>query len=66
LHRPIGCKIKTVTIKRECGKWYASFSAECEAKPLPANPKEIGMDVGLESFATLSDGKSVPKPPPVP
>jgi len=60
LHRPVGGKIKTVTIKRECGKWYASFSAECEAKPLPANPKEIGVDVGLESFATLSDGKSVP------
>jgi putative transposase len=60
LHRPIGGKIKTVTIKRECGKWYACFSAECEPKPLPANTKEIGMDVGLESFATLSDGKSVP------
>jgi putative transposase len=60
LHRPISGKIKTVTIKRECGKWYACFSAECEAQPLPANRKEIGMDVGLESFATLSDGKSVP------
>jgi len=62
LHRPISGKIKTVTIKRECGKWYACFSAECEPKPLPANTKEIGIDVGLESFATLSDGKSVPNP----
>jgi putative transposase len=53
LHRPVSGKIKIVTIKRECGKWG-------EAKPLLANPKDIGMDVGLESFATLSDGKSVP------
>jgi putative transposase len=60
LHRPVGGKIKTVTIKRECGQWYACFSVECAAKPLPANTKEIGIDVGLTAFATMSDGKSVP------
>src|ERR1700739_2801935 len=60
LHRPVGGKIKTVTVKRECGKWYACFSVECHPKPLPANAKEMGMDVGLERFATMSDGKSVP------
>jgi putative transposase len=60
LHRPVGGKIKTVTIKRACGKWYACFSVECEAKALPANTKAIGIDVGLTAFATMSDGKSVP------
>lgn len=60
LHRPVGGKIKTVTVKRECGKWYACFSVEHQAKSLPANLNEIGIDVGLERFATMSDGKSVP------
>jgi putative transposase len=60
LHRPVGGKIKTVTIKREGGQWYACFSVEWEAKRLPANTKEIGIDVGLTAFATMSDGKSVP------
>ena len=62
LHRPVSGKIKTVTVKRECGKWYACFSVECEAKPLPDNSKEIGIDVGLEKFATMSDHQSVPNP----
>ena len=62
LHRPVGGKIKTVTIKRECGEWYACFSVECESKPLSANSNEIGIDVGLEKFATMSDHKSVPNP----
>jgi len=62
LHRPVGGKIKTVTIKRECGKWYVGFSVECETKPLPANANGIGIDVGLEKFATMSDHKSVPNP----
>jgi putative transposase len=60
LHRPVGGKIKTVTVKRECGKWYACFSVACEPKLLPANAKEIGIDVGLLEFATMSDGQSVP------
>ena len=60
LHRPVSGKIKTVTLKRECGNWYACFSVECEAKPLTPNTNEIGIDVGLQTFATMSDGKSVP------
>jgi putative transposase len=62
LHRPMDGKIKTVTVKRECGKWYACFSVACDSKPLPANLHEIGIDVGLEKFATMSDHKSVPNP----
>ena len=62
LHRPVGGKIKTVSVKRECGKWYACFSVECDPKPLPVNSKEIGIDVGLEKFATMSDHRSVPNP----
>jgi putative transposase len=62
LHRPVAGTIKTVTVKRECGEWYACLAVECEPKPLPPLDTEIGMDVGLASFATLSDGQSVPNP----
>lgn len=60
LHRPVSGKIKTVTVKRECDKWYACFSVECEPKPLVVNTNEIGIDVGLTAFATLSDHRSIP------
>ena len=59
LHRPISGKIKTVAVKRECGKWCVCF---CEAKPLPVLDTAIGMDVGLESFATSSNGDTIPNP----
>ncbi len=62
LHRPVAGEIKTVTVKRECGKWYACFSVACEAKPLPLLDNEIGVDVGLESFATLSNGELIDNP----
>lgn len=59
LHREIEGKIKTVTIKRECGKWYVSFSVESENKPLPQTGKQVGLDAGIESFITLSDGTQI-------
>ena len=60
LHRPVQGKIKTVSVKRECNQWYVCFSVECEPKPLPALDNAIGIDVGLESFAVLSNGESIP------
>jgi putative transposase len=63
LHRPIEGAIKTLTVKRtSTGKWFASFSCEVEAKPLVANPKAVGIDVGLLNFATLSTGEVVENP----
>lgn len=62
LHRPVEGAIKTVTIKREAGRWYAVFSVECEASPLPSTDRAIGIDVGLNSFAVLSSGEEIPNP----
>ncbi|MBX3288404.1 MAG: transposase [Acidobacteria bacterium] len=59
LHRPIDGKIKTVSIKREGSKWYACFSVETKPEPLPRTDQAIGIDVGIESFATLSDGTHI-------
>jgi len=62
LHRPVAGKIKTVTVKRQCGKWYVCFSLECEAKPLPPLDNAIGIDVGLEYLAALTNDPAVPNP----
>jgi putative transposase len=60
LHRPVDGTIKTVTVKRECGKWYACFSVEVHDTPLLPNENAVGIDVGLTSFATLGDGTTIP------
>ncbi len=65
LHRPIEGKVKTVTIKRNpAGQWFAAFSCEepVVAKKHPHAQSEVGMDLGLESFATLSDLKKFDNP----
>ena len=59
LHRAVTGTIKTVTIKRECGKWYVCFSVECENELLPKTGEQVGMDAGIESFMTLSDGTQI-------
>jgi len=63
LHRPVKCKIKTLTVQRSStGKWYASFSCEVEPERLPERPEQVGMDVGLKTFATLSGGEEIANP----
>jgi len=64
LHRPIEGKIKTVTIsKSRTGKWYVCFSCEVERHdPLPVTNNSIGIDVGLNSFLTDSNGVKVDNP----
>lgn len=62
-HRPIKGKIKTLTIRRSStGKWYVSFSCEVEPQRLPELPTQVGIDVGLNTFATLSDGTKIANP----
>src|SRR3989440_6493924 len=63
LHRPIKGKIKTLTIRRSStGKWYASFSVECDPERLPERPEQVEIDVGLKTFATLSDSTEIANP----
>lgn len=62
LHRPVSGKIRTVSVKREGSHWYACFSCEVSAQPLPENSNQVGIDVGLESFATLSTGEIIDNP----
>lgn len=63
LHRPIKGRIKTLTIQRDAlGNWHACFACEVEREPLPFNEQAVGIDVGLERFATLSNGERIENP----
>jgi len=61
--RPLAGMPKTVTISCEADGWYVAIScAEVPLHPLPATGQETGIDLGLESFATLSDGTRILTP----
>jgi putative transposase len=63
LHRPIEGKVKTATLTRSStGKWYVCFSLEVVPKRLPPNSKQVGIDVGLKTFASMSDGTEIANP----
>lgn len=63
LHRPVEGRLKTLTIQRDTvGNWYACLACEVEPEPLPCNDLAIGIDVGLETFAALSNGDRIANP----
>jgi putative transposase len=64
LHRPIEGTIKRVNIRRTpTGKWVASLLVDSEAIiNAPFTGQYTGIDVGIKSFLTLSDGSFVPNP----
>ena len=63
LHREIEGRIKTCTIKRDVDQWYAIFTVEIDWKveKVPAITK-TGIDVGLTSLLTLSNGDQIEPP----
>jgi putative transposase len=62
-HRPVKGKIKTCTIHRaSTGKWYVTFSVECEPERLEPVDTQVGIDVGLKTFATLSTAEEIENP----
>ncbi|HEV8193916.1 MAG TPA: transposase [Ktedonobacterales bacterium] len=62
--RPLEGTPKTVTLSQEAeGWWYVAIScAEVRMHPLPPTGQETGIDLGLESFATLADGAMIHNP----
>jgi putative transposase len=61
--RPIEGTPKTVTVSREADGYYVCFScAEVPVQPLPPMGQETGIDMGLASFATLSNGEHIFNP----
>ena len=64
-HRPLPAeaRIKTLTLKREAGHWYALFNLDLPpGEPLAATTAAVGVDLGLTAFAVLSDGTEIANP----
>ena len=49
--------VKNVTVSQKCDKWYASIQTEFEVETPTPNGGEIGIDMGIVRFATLSNGE---------
>ncbi|WP_328513704.1 transposase [Streptomyces mirabilis] len=62
-HRPVVGKVKTVSVKREGKRWYVVLTAEQEPpEPLPKTGSVVGIDMGIASFLTTSNGEHVANP----
>ena len=62
-HRAVKGAAKTITVKREGDRWYVVLSCDdVPAEPLEPTGAAVGIDLGVASFLTTSDGKHVPNP----
>ena len=64
LHRSIEGIIKTVTFKKtSTNKWFVYFSVDnCPLKLLPESNEVVGIDLGVKTFATLTNGETIENP----
>nr|WP_237397028.1 transposase [Okeania sp. KiyG1] len=46
-----------ITISRQAGDWYLSLAFEFTPTPTPKTTNVVGVDLGVKTLATLSDGK---------
>ncbi len=61
--RPLEGTPKTVTLSWEADGWYVAIScAYVLVHPLPPTGQKTGIDLGIEAFATLSDGARIFSP----
>lgn len=61
--RPLPSEPSSVTVIKDCaGRYFVSFVVEIQ--PISVEPKNqgVGVDLGLETFATLSTGEKVKAP----
>ncbi|HXN15124.1 MAG TPA: transposase [Usitatibacter sp.] len=61
LHRPLpDSEIKSCPFRRYEKGWRVSFAIEVECAAARPVARAVGVDVGLTTFATFSDGQSIP------
>src|SRR5215472_1847571 len=57
-----GVQILSATVSEQAGHWYVSLQVE-EEQVVPENTGPVvGIDLGIKSLATLSDGEVIPNP----
>lgn len=63
LHRKTEGVIKTCSVKKSGNQWYIIFTAE-QAKIIEKKAiyNAVGIDLGLETFAVISDGSKIENP----
>lgn len=59
---PKDSKLTQATVSRKAGKWFVSVLTEVEHKLLPKNTKVVGVDLGIKTLATCSDGTTFENP----
>jgi putative transposase len=60
---PKGADPTTITVKLEpSGRWTISLLVDVEIEPLPKVEKQIGIDAGITSLVTTSDGEKIANP----
>jgi len=60
------CKYNSVTISISGGRWYVSVQVDEEIDdPIRTDDRIVGIDVGVKTFAVLSDGKIYDHPRPI-
>ncbi len=61
---PEGCEPSTITVRLDAaGRWFVSLLVEDPTiQPLPTVDKQIGLDAGITSLVTTSDGEKVANP----
>jgi len=58
--------VLSATVSREADRWFVSLSVEVErSEPKRIEGPAAGVDLGLEAFATLSDGVRIEAPKPL-
>ncbi|HVB91524.1 MAG TPA: transposase [Acidimicrobiales bacterium] len=63
VHRRVEGLVKTISVKREGKKWFLVLSCDdVPKKPLEPTGRSIGLDMGIASFATTSDGAHIANP----
>jgi putative transposase len=62
-HRKVEGRVKTVSVKREGRRWFVILACdEVPAQPFAPTGSSVGIDVGVVSFLTTSDGVQIPNP----
>ena len=60
---PVDAKVLSATVSEQAGRWFVSIQVEAEQeKPPPTATTAIGVDLGIKTLASCSDGKSFANP----
>jgi putative transposase len=60
---PMHARMGSATITEQAGRWYVSICVhEEQAEPTPATGPVVGVDLGVKTLATVSDGREIANP----